>query len=100
MEPDTSRLKPFQKRSRLEIIRDILKVIKSSNNAISPTKLLRLSNLSFQMFDEYLGELEEKGLVEVKPYKGKRKIYTITEKGRIFLDKYENFVLFLRDFGL
>ncbi|WP_440955634.1 winged helix-turn-helix domain-containing protein [Methanosarcina sp. Mfa9] len=93
-------MKPFQKRSRLEIIRDILKVIRDSNSAISPTKLLRFSNLSYQMFEEYLGELEGKGLVELKPYKGKRKIYSLTEKGRMFLEKYEDFVSFLRDFGL
>lgn len=93
-------MKPFQKRSRLEIIRDILKVIQASNSAISPTKLLRLSNLSYQMFEEYLGELETKELVELKPYKGKRKVYSLTEKGRKFLDKYENFMDFLRDFGL
>ncbi len=93
-------MKPFQKRSRLEIIRDILTVIRDSNSSISPTKLLRLSNLSYQMFEEYLGELEGKGLVELKPYKGKRKVYSLTEKGRMFIEKYEDFVSFLRDFGL
>ena len=93
-------MKPFQKRSRLEIIRDILMVIRDSNSSISPTKLIRLSNLTYQMFEEYLGELESKGLVELKPYKGKRKVYSLTEKGRKFLEKYEDFVSFLRDFGL
>ena len=93
-------MKTFQKRSRLEIIRDILKVIRDSNSSISPTKILRVSNFSYQMFEEYLGELEAKGLVELKPYKGKRKIYALTEKGRMFLEKYEDFVSFLRDFGL
>ncbi|NPE27256.1 winged helix-turn-helix transcriptional regulator [Methanococcoides sp. SA1] len=93
-------MKPFQKRSRLEIIRDILKVIRESNNSISPTKLQRFSNLSFQMFEEYVNDLEKKGLIEVKPYKEKRKIYSLTDKGRTFLDKYQDFVNFLADFGL
>ncbi len=93
-------MKPFQKRSRLEIIRDILKVIRESNNSISPTKLQRFSNLSFQMFEEYVNDLEKKGLIEVKPYKEKRKIYSLTDKGRAFLDKYQDFVNFLADFGL
>ncbi|MCD4800565.1 winged helix-turn-helix domain-containing protein [Methanococcoides alaskense] len=93
-------MKPFQKRSRLEIIRDILKVIRESNNSISPTKLQRFSNLSFQMFEEYVNDLEKKGLIEAKPYKEKRKIYSLTDKGRAFLDKYQDFVNFLADFGL
>lgn len=93
-------MKLFQKRSRLEIIRDILKVIRDSQSTISPTKLLRLSNLSYQMFEEYLGELESKGLVEIQPYRGQRKVYALTQKGRTFLEKYEDFVSFLRDFGL
>ncbi|ABE51602.1 winged helix-turn-helix domain-containing protein [Methanococcoides burtonii] len=93
-------MKPFQKRSRLEIIRDILKVIRESNNSISPTKLQRFSNLSFQMFEEYVKDLEKKGLIEAKPYKEKRKIYSLTDKGRTFLDKYQDFVNFLADFGL
>ncbi|MCM1986146.1 MULTISPECIES: winged helix-turn-helix domain-containing protein [Methanococcoides] len=93
-------MKPFQKRSRLEIIRDILKVIRESNNSISPTKLQRFSNLSFQMFEEYVNDLEKKGLIEAKPYREKRKIYSLTDKGRAFLDKYQDFVNFLADFGL
>ncbi len=100
MESDSTEMKPFQKRSRLEIIRDILTVIRDSNNTISPTKILRLSNLSYQMFEEYLGELEARGLVELNDYKGKRKVYSLTPKGRAFLEKYEDFVAFLRDFGL
>lgn len=93
-------MKPFQKRSRLEIIRDILKVIRESNNSISLTKLQRFSNLSFQMFEEYVNDLEKKGLIEAKPYREKRKIYSLTDKGRAFLDKYQDFVNFLADFGL
>ncbi len=100
MEPYSSDMKPFQKRSRLEIIQDILKVIRDSNSTISPTKLQRFSNLSYQMFEEYLGELESKGMVELKQYKGKRNVYALTPKGKQFLDKYEDFVSFLREFGL
>lgn len=100
MESHSSEMKPFQKRSRLEIIRDILKVIRDSNSVISPTKLLRLSNLSYQMFEEYLGELKSKGMVELKQYKGKRNVYALTPKGKEFLEKYEDFISFLREFGI
>ena len=100
MESYSSDMKPFQKRSRLEIIQDFLKVIRDSNSIISPTKLQRLSNLSYQMFEEYLGELESKGMVELKQYKGKRNVYALTPKGKQFLDKYEDFISFLREFGI
>lgn len=52
------------------------------------------------MFEEYLGELESKGMVELKQYKGKRNVYALTQKGKQFLEKYEDFVSFLRDFGI
>jgi predicted transcriptional regulator len=41
-----------------------------------------------------------KGLIVAIPYKEKRKIYSLTDKGRNFLDKYEDFVAFLADFEL
>ncbi|MDI3486440.1 winged helix-turn-helix domain-containing protein [Methanolobus sp. WCC1] len=96
----SKKTKLFQKRSRLEIIRDILQVIRESNDVIGPTKVQRLSNLSFQMFEEYIEELEEKDLICVSLLKNSRKSYSITNKGRIFLDKCEDFDSFLDDLGL
>jgi len=59
-----------RKRSRLEIIRDILVVIREKNGKIKPTHILYKSNLSHQMMDEYLQELISKGFVVEKT--GKR----------------------------
>ena len=51
------------KRNKLEIIRDILKIIKDNKNEIKPTPLLRKSNLSSKRFNEYLKDLLHKTLV-------------------------------------
>ena len=51
------------KRTKLEIIRDILNIIKNSHK-IKPTPLLRQSNISSVRFKEYFSELMEKEFVE------------------------------------
>ncbi len=88
-----------KKRNRLEIVKDILEVIKSKNGKIKPTHILYKSNLSYQMMEEYLGELIEKGFIlENKGKEGKT--YSITEKGFNYLDKYNLISDFTESFGL
>ena len=53
-----------KKRNRLEIIRDILNVIKEKSGRIKPTHILYKSNLSHQMMKEYLEELMEKQFIK------------------------------------
>lgn len=93
------KMNPFKKRTKLEIVKDIMTVIKDNNNLISPTKLMRLSNLSFQMFEEYLAELEKKEFVKIENLKGKRNVYSLTDKGFSFLSKFKEFKTFLDEFG-
>jgi len=90
------------KRERLEIIRDILQVIKNKKN-IKPTRLLYSSNLSPQMFKEYIEELIKKGFIslEVSVVKGKeKKTFSLTEKGSLFLREYQVIDNFIQNFGL
>ena len=89
----------LKKRSKIEIIKDILLTIQRNQNKIPPTKLTRLSNLSFQMFQEYLEELEKKGIIIIENVNEKRSFYCLTEKGQQFLDKYKEFNSFLEEFG-
>jgi len=89
-----------KKRERLEVIYDILKIIREKNNSIKPTPLLRYSNLSSQRFTEYYSELLEKGFVkEVKDKKGK-KFITLADKGFRYLEKYQTILGFINDFNL
>jgi predicted transcriptional regulator len=88
-----------KKRTRLEIMHDILVVVKSRNGKIKPTHILYKSNLSYQMMDEYLKFLiEQSFLIEKKLKRGKT--YEITQKGREFLQKYSMITEFTTSFGL
>ena len=88
------------KRNKLEIVYDILNMIRRHGNSIKPTPLLRYSNLSSQSFSRYLDELMEKGFIEEDFDKRKRKIIVITTRGHKYLEKYKAINKFIEDFGL
>lgn len=87
------------KRSKLEIIKDILKIIQANRNAIKVTPLIRKSNLSSARFSEYSGELLSKGLV-IERLDKSGKVISVTEKGFRYLEKYQNIVGFIEEFDL
>lgn len=88
-----------KKRNRLEIIHDILKVIRERNGRIKPTHILYKSNLSHQMMEEYMGELKEKEFIkEIK--KDRSKTFLITEKGLKYLNEFDMIKNFATSFGL
>ncbi|MFH1801937.1 MAG: winged helix-turn-helix domain-containing protein [archaeon] len=89
-----------QKRDRLQVIKDILQVIKENKNEIKPTPLLRYSNLSSQRFTEYISELQEKGFIEERKDKVGRKYFSLTDKGQRYLEKYNIITGFIEDFDL
>jgi len=89
-----------KKRDRLEVIHDILRIIRDHNNSIKPTPLLRYSNLSSQSFSEYYKELLGKEMIrEILDRKGKKYI-TITDNGFRYLEKYSKIMGFIDEFGL
>jgi predicted transcriptional regulator len=88
-----------KKRERLEVIYDMLKAIRDNNNAIKPTRLLHISNVSPQMYKEYLDELLLKGFI-LENANDSRKVFSLTEKGFEFLEKYKVIVEFIDNFGL
>lgn len=88
-----------KKRNRLEIIHDILRVIRERNGRIKPTHILYKSNLSHQMMEEYMGELKDKEFIkEMK--KENSKTYLITEKGLKYLNEFDTIRNFATSFGL
>ncbi len=90
----------MKKRARLEIIRDILKVIQENRNSIKYTPLLRKANISTSKFNEYHSELISKGFViETKSQSGEKRI-SLTSKGFNFLEKYKTIINFIEEFEL
>ena len=89
-----------KKRDRLEVIYDVLKIIRDKNNSIKPTPLLRYSNLSSSSFSEYYNELISKEFIkEITDNKG-RKFVTLTDKGFKYLEKYRMILGFIDEFEL
>lgn len=88
-----------KKRTKLEIIKDILEVIRNKSGRIKPTHILYKSNLSHNMMEEYLEELKQKEFITEKPA-GRSKTYFITEKGLNYLQKYHIIADFSESFGL
>ncbi len=88
-----------KKRERLEVIRDILKSINTSRQ-IKPTRLLYASNLSPQMFKEYINELISKGFIQFEIDKKEKKTFSLTPKGQEFLQEYKIIENFVENFGL
>lgn len=88
-----------RKRERLEVIKDILNSIRS-NRKIKPTRLLYASNLSPQMFKEYVNELLNKGFIKLDIDDKEKKTFSITSKGNEFLQEYKVIESFVENFGL
>ena len=88
-----------KKRERLEVIKDILRAIRQ-NRQIKPTRLLYASNLSPQMFKEYIHELISKGFIKLEIDEKEKKFFSITKKGNDFLQEYKIIEEFVENFGL
>ncbi len=88
-----------RKRERLEIIKDILRSIRENRN-IKPTRLLYASNLSPQMFKEYINELITKDFIRLDVNKKEKKTFSLTNKGNEFLEEYRVIENFVENFGL
>jgi predicted transcriptional regulator len=90
-----------QKRDRLDVIYDILINVRKSNNAIGPTNLQNKSNLSSQMFKDYIEELTNTDLLErIENNKNNTYIFSLTKKGNEFINKYKEMKQFVESFGL
>lgn len=87
------------KRGRIEIVKDMLSIINDNKNSIKKTPLIRRSNLSSVRFKEHYSDLLLKDLVKEKNHNGKRMI-TLTDKGKRFLEKYKTIVNFIEEFDL
>lgn len=88
-----------KKRERLNVIKDILNAIRETRQ-IKPTRLLYASNLSPQMFKEYVNELIAKEFIKIDINEKEKKTFLLTNKGNEFLEEYKVIENFIENFGL
>ncbi len=94
-----------QRRSRLELVFDILIAIQNKGGTIKPTHLMYKSNLSHKLLNNYLEELMQKELIAVVEEQAKKKraptkMVQITDKGLSFLAEFRRMREFTDAFGL
>lgn len=87
------------KRSRVELIHDMLKAVEQKGGSIKRTHLLYKANLSHDALKRYLKELMDGEFVEETTIKKERR-YVLTEKGYKFLQEYQRFQDFSDAFGI
>ena len=72
-------------RGRVDIIADILNV--ASRNA-KKTQIMYQANLSYKVLQRYLAEIAGAQLIS---YEDGKQCYSLTDKGRAFLEAYEKY---------
>jgi predicted transcriptional regulator len=72
-------------RGRLDIIADVLRVV--SGNA-KKTQIMYQANLSYRVLQKYLAEITGASLI---CFEDGERCYVLTDKGRAFLDAYEEY---------
>lgn len=87
------------KRTKIDIVYDMLKAIEEKGGKIIPTHLLYKSNLSHQRMKLYLDELKQRNLIAETTHKDKLH-YELTDAGRKFLQNFKQMKEFTEAFGL
>ncbi len=88
-----------ERRSKYEIIYDILEVLQRKGGSVKPTHVLYGGNLSYDRLKKYMQELEENGLIEKVSSNGKT-LYKLTDKGYKFLSEYKKVKELTGAFGI
>ncbi len=88
-----------KKRSRKDIVYDMLILIHERKGKIKPTHLMYKANLSHKQMSNYLKELIDSSLIE-KISEDNKQMISMTKKGQEFLSKYTQLKEFENTFGL
>ena len=89
-----------KKRSRLEVVFDILSIVRNNGHRIRITPLIRHSGLSPQSFSSYFAKLRDRGFLEEKFDDGEGRVIILTEKGSSYIREYRAVLRFVKEFEL
>ncbi|MEM2141615.1 MAG: winged helix-turn-helix domain-containing protein [Nitrososphaera sp.] len=87
-------------RNSVKIIGDVLRITDESGmGGVNLTSLLRKANLSYGRLASVAGKLVQAGLMSEQAQNGQR-IYVITQQGKEYLRRYQQFAEVADSFGL
>ncbi len=87
-------------RTSPQILSDVLLITNSCDrHGVAVTKLCHEANLSHGRLKKMIGKLIEAGLMNEIEYDGKH-TFVVTERGKVFLDRYKQFTSVAESFGL
>ena len=87
-------------RNSVKIIGDVLRITDESGmGGVNLTSLLRKANLSYGRLASVAGKLVQAGLMSEQAQNGQR-IYVITQLGKEYLRRYQQFAEVADSFGL
>lgn len=88
-------------RNTLQIIGDILEVAyEHGMEGANASRLLTKANLSYRTYQGFVNRLLQSGLLNLVQIDRENKAYALTEKGRLYLSKYEEFESMASSLGL
>lgn len=86
-------------RNTVMIIGDVLRIAEESGNGVNHTSLLRKANLSHASLRRTVAKLASAELIS-EQLAGGQHVYSITVKGRDYLNRYRQFAEISGAFGL
>ena len=89
----------MKRRTRIEIIEEILEIISIKKGRIKQTHLMYKANLSYKLLKQYVNELIQKNMLEEKK-EGNHIMILLKPKGKEFIEKYKKMREFQETFGI
>ncbi len=87
------------RRTKIEIVYDLLLLIQKKGGRVKPTHALYGGNLSYDRLKLYVDEMQKRGLINVVQEKSKT-FYKITDQGHNFVSEYKKVKELTDAFGL
>ncbi|MBW3003268.1 hypothetical protein KY337_01795 [Candidatus Woesearchaeota archaeon] len=89
-----------KRRTKLDIINDMLVSMREKGGKIKPTHLMYKANLSHKLLNTYLDDLVKNEMVTEVKSKDNYTYLIITDKGLEFLTEFQKMKEFQKSFGI